>query len=105
MPLYKRLHRHGKAFISRGEVCRSRLSGRPRAALGSLAVQGLPYMRKIVLAAAATIGALALSACSEQAAEENAADAEMMAEDAAGDAMAAADEAGEFHQEDARLAQ
>jgi hypothetical protein len=59
------------------------------AARGPLAVQGIPFMRKIVLAAAAAGAALALSACSSEKAE----DAAATASDAATDAAAAATEA------------
>jgi hypothetical protein len=51
-----------------------------------------PYMRKIIIAAAAAVGALALSACSEKPAEE-ATEAAAEATDAASDAAAAATEA------------
>ena len=63
------------------------------AVLGPLAVQGIPHMRKIVFAFAAAGAALALSACSEKAADEAAAtasDAAATATDAAATATDAA---------------
>ncbi len=99
-----------KTFISRGEVYpMGRLSGRSKPCSFQSLFKEYNHMRKIVLAAAATIGALTLAACSEttqDSAEATASSAAddmgMMATDAAdamgdaaADASAAADEMGE----------
>jgi hypothetical protein len=99
-----------KTFISRGEVYpRGRLSSRCTPCSFQSLFKEYNHMRKIVLAAAATIGALSLAACSENtqdAAEVTASSAAddmgMMATDAAdamgdaaADASAAADEMGD----------
>lgn len=91
-------------------ACSSRLCVRLLAVRSPLAVQGLQYMRKIILAAAAAGAALTLAACSEKtedaasetadsaladadAAASEAADAAATATDAATDAAAAATDA------------
>ncbi|WP_240529999.1 hypothetical protein [Novosphingobium sp. PC22D] len=100
----KALRLYGKTFISRGEVYpRSRLSARRKPCSVHSLFKEYNHMRKIVLAAAATIGALTLAACSEtteDAAEVTASsaadDASAMMTDAAdamGDAAADASEA------------